>query len=573
METACVLVGETDMKDGMAAAGEPEEVSRQDLYEDYIKCYIQMCTEVGPCRDAQLLKKAAQYVLQEAEPTHTFTVFPFYQSVMEGAAALSSDYRKHLSDFIKATELLETLCINLFLQPWKKEIKTLKCFTGPFVYCLLPVLSSSTIQSVLASIGYLPHPETPQSEYKLSVDANPDKAMLVGFELLLARVECLHLLELVEKEKDHLGPQEWLELVQRRAGPVKTEGHTEKKTVEQMEDEKKKKNKEEANKSEVPLSFDTRPAVNSQPKSRSCHLSSVDQSIMEMQMTYDDLAIRGRPVLQDKPHRANSHKSSSKSVHAASTNNNSSDSKAVPPPDRDCIKSTKPAATTLSSKPDGSKVCEMIGKNSRSSGCNDGSGGGGGISTPANNTSSSFKNSDGSRVDDEDRSPQDITLHITLRAGSNAEQSLKPGESQPTAEPPAWTQQQAATDLQNKRTTKSRASLSDRHGRGAGALRELAERMGQLHVQQTQRGGEEKRDNKTGEENTNKERRKKGRKTSTEEGAEEQSFRKPVMETSPIQSHPASRCTRSFPSDPTVMKEQKQTSVCHSAPLSISTAD
>ena len=39
------------------------------------------------------------------------------------------------------------------------------------------------------------------------MDANPDKAMLVGFELLLARVECLHLLELLEKEKDHLGPQ------------------------------------------------------------------------------------------------------------------------------------------------------------------------------------------------------------------------------------------------------------------------------------------------------------------------------------------------------------------------------
>lgn len=43
------------------------------------------------------------------------------------------------------------------------------------------------------------------SEYRLSEDANPDGAMLVGFELLLARVECYHLLELLEK--DQLGPQ------------------------------------------------------------------------------------------------------------------------------------------------------------------------------------------------------------------------------------------------------------------------------------------------------------------------------------------------------------------------------
>lgn len=43
------------------------------------------------------------------------------------------------------------------------------------------------------------------SEYRLSEEANPDRAMLLGFELLLARVECSHLLELLEK--DQLGPQ------------------------------------------------------------------------------------------------------------------------------------------------------------------------------------------------------------------------------------------------------------------------------------------------------------------------------------------------------------------------------
>lgn len=48
------------------------------------------------------------------------------------------------------------------------------------------------------------------SEYRLSEDVNTDRAMLVGFELLLARVECYHFLELQE---DQLEPQVWSEIV------------------------------------------------------------------------------------------------------------------------------------------------------------------------------------------------------------------------------------------------------------------------------------------------------------------------------------------------------------------------
>ncbi|XP_070834145.1 spermatogenesis-associated protein 2 [Chaetodon trifascialis] len=238
------------MKDGIRTEDQMR-VSRQEVYEDYLNCYLQQCTDVRPCRDTCLLKKAAWYLLMEPVPSGTFTIFPFYQALGKGCGALSTDYKKLLSAFIKAAELLETICLNLFLQPWKKEIKTLKTFTGPFVYCLLPVLSSSTIQSVLASIGYLPHTDTRQSEYRLSKDANPDRAMLVAFELLLARVECYHLLELLDK--DELGPQKWLEVLQRRARPTKLEAPTEKKTMIGPTEEVKKK-KEEADGKEVGLS-------------------------------------------------------------------------------------------------------------------------------------------------------------------------------------------------------------------------------------------------------------------------------------------------------------------------------
>ncbi|XP_039994828.1 uncharacterized protein LOC120796267 isoform X2 [Xiphias gladius] len=507
------------MKDGFGA-GEQAEVSRQDLYEDYVNCYLQSYTEVRPCRDARLLKKAARYLLRDTEPGDTFTVFPFYQVVGEDREPLSTDCRKHLCAFIKATELLETLCINLFLQPWKKEFRTLKTFTGPFVYCLLPVLNNSTIQSVLASIGYLPHTDGPQSEFRLSEDATPDRAILVGFELLLARVECYHLLESLEK--DQLGPQ-------------------------------------------VPLYLDTRLAVTPQPKPRHCHLISADQSIMEMQRTYPDLSFRGRLLVPDKPHQANTSRCSSKAVHTA-IENYSDDNKVSELPKRNCIKGTKVASTSICSKNDGSKADEVLGGNGRSSVCNDRNSGG--SMSPQNTTSSSFSNNDGSRVDDELSGPQAISLHITLRAGSKAEKGPKSGESQLTAGPPASMQQQAAAGIQNKRLAKpelpSLSSLDEEQ-----ELRELAVRMGQEIKDEVKTKGE----NKRGEENTNKERRKKEKKASTEGEVEEKIPRKPVMETGPAFSHDTSRCDISSQPYPAVMKEQKQPTLCHPSPLTVSAAD
>uniref|UniRef100_A0A7N8X469 Uncharacterized LOC113131454 n=1 Tax=Mastacembelus armatus TaxID=205130 RepID=A0A7N8X469_9TELE len=380
------------MKDGTRPV---EPTSRQELYEAYVNCYLQPCTEVRPCHDARLLKNAAQYLVKEPEPGGIFTVFPFYQAVSDGRQSLGTDSRKHLSAFIKATELLETLCINLFVQPWKKEIKTLKTFTGPFVYCLLPVLSSSTIKSVLASIGYLPHADTPQ---RLSEDANPERAMLLGFELLLARVECYHFLELVEK--DQLGQQVRAEIKRGIYSSVLF--------------------------LQLPLYLGTRLTMKPQPKPQQCHLISVDQSIMEMQITYPDLAFRGRPLIPDKPHSANSSRSTSKDDHIA-TDNHSDDGKVAGPPKRDCIKGTKAAASTAYRKNDGSKDDEVFvdnGSDYRTSG---------GTTTLGTTATGSFSNGDRSRLDDELNGPQALSLHITLRAGSTAGQSLKTGEQQAAA--------------------------------------------------------------------------------------------------------------------------------------------
>lgn len=168
---------------------------------------------------------------------------------------------------------------------------------------------------------------------------------------------------------------------------------------------------------QVPLYLDTRLAAHPQPKPRRSHLISADQSIMEMQRTYPDLAFRGRPLVPDKPHQPNSSRNSSKDVQTAGD-----DSKGAELHKRDSVKGTRAAALTVCSKNSGSKADEAFGDNTRS--CNDRNSGG--TTLPGNTTSSS---TDGGGVN-ELSGPQAISLHITLR-------------TQPTAEPLGWTQHQA----------------------------------------------------------------------------------------------------------------------------------
>lgn len=111
------------MKD--EAAGQDPSPS-QDLYGDYLNWYLQRGCGVGPCRDAGLQARAAQLLRTEPDLARTFRLFPFLQAVRDMCEDPSRDCRKHLRAFIKAAEVLETICVNLFLQPWRKEIKTLK---------------------------------------------------------------------------------------------------------------------------------------------------------------------------------------------------------------------------------------------------------------------------------------------------------------------------------------------------------------------------------------------------------------------------------------------------------------
>lgn len=196
--------------------------------------------------------------------------------------------------------------------------------------------------------------------------------------------------------------------------------------------------------SQVPLSLEVKSAVNPQPRPRRHHLVNEDKSIMEMQMTYPDLAIRGRPLLQHNTHQASSSRSSN---NAAYIDKDTDDIKAG-----NLSNNTKSSKAANRGKSDHRKPGEVLGEDGRNSssacsrgaGCNESASDGTsnhGDNSNANNAS--ISSSDGGRAVDERRGPQAISLHITLRAGTKSEPCVRPGDAQPT-ESPTWTERQAA---------------------------------------------------------------------------------------------------------------------------------
>ncbi|OXB58288.1 hypothetical protein ASZ78_013034 [Callipepla squamata] len=103
-----------------------------------------------------------------------------------------------LRDLLKALEVLELLCVNLLLSPWRKEIRSLKTFTGNFVYYVQSVLPDDIVKTVLEKIGYI---ATTATEFSLVRKRNNEETKQTAFEIFLARIECETILEMTNEEK------------------------------------------------------------------------------------------------------------------------------------------------------------------------------------------------------------------------------------------------------------------------------------------------------------------------------------------------------------------------------------
>ncbi len=102
-------------------------VSRKDVFVKYLQYYDKVCCEgnLTVCSETQVTDEARRVLLlTEEEPRKRLDALHFYEALYK--CAQYRDCHRRVHDFKKAAELLEMFCVNLFLFPWKKEIKTLK---------------------------------------------------------------------------------------------------------------------------------------------------------------------------------------------------------------------------------------------------------------------------------------------------------------------------------------------------------------------------------------------------------------------------------------------------------------
>lgn len=102
-------------------------VSRKDVFVKYLQYYDDVCCEgnLTVCSETQVTDEARRVLLlPEEEPRKRLHALDFYETLYK--CAQYRDCHRRVHDFKKAAEFLEMFCVNLFLFPWKKEIKTLK---------------------------------------------------------------------------------------------------------------------------------------------------------------------------------------------------------------------------------------------------------------------------------------------------------------------------------------------------------------------------------------------------------------------------------------------------------------
>ncbi|KAJ8408093.1 hypothetical protein AAFF_G00263210 [Aldrovandia affinis] len=184
------------------------------LREDLLRKYTQFLEDRleepdgGPDEVGLLSAAAALLGACQPDPSQRFRLLRFYEVAENALRALRGSSLRALE---AAFAMLETVCTNLLLFPWKKEFRHIKTFTGPYVYHLQGALCDADLHSLLRSMGYYRDQEL-QYHARDHPGGAPHLRQL-AFELFLARAECRLLREVVTLTG---GPARELEAVEAR---------------------------------------------------------------------------------------------------------------------------------------------------------------------------------------------------------------------------------------------------------------------------------------------------------------------------------------------------------------------
>ncbi|TRY59775.1 hypothetical protein DNTS_027180 [Danionella cerebrum] len=274
---------------------------RDEVFAKYLKYYggVDFDSSLGLCSKAQVADDDGSSLflrknLSFSEPLPDLFWETLYRCLEQ------RDYRRRVNDFTTALKLLETFCVNLFLFPWKKEIKTLKTFTGHFVYYIMPVLPFS--KGILKMIGYR---ET-DTEFKLSDNFDSEEVKKIGFDLFLARLACDHFLELMNQRS----LDQCLEVLQQRLTPLalSMSEDAEEHNKNIFEDDQEvdcalvehpEQLQEDSLETHHRQDEETkRPQDDGAYEKTSSSFMTDDKSILEMWNNYPDLAFRQNPIFR-----------------------------------------------------------------------------------------------------------------------------------------------------------------------------------------------------------------------------------------------------------------------------------
>ncbi|XP_072926524.1 uncharacterized protein [Hemitrygon akajei] len=191
--------------------------SKQEVYQNFLEFYREALSSgtASPCTGEEQVRLGRHFLNSVPSSGHRFQFLDFYRLAQEfvvgtgGGQHLGRDGFRGLS---KAFELLEMLAVNLYLWPWRKEIRSIKTFTGAFVYFIQPVFAPSVLQDILQKLGYV---RQGASEYVILKQVNEEEIGQLGFEFFLARAEC-ELMQEMLKEATHRSCED---IVQLRCSP------------------------------------------------------------------------------------------------------------------------------------------------------------------------------------------------------------------------------------------------------------------------------------------------------------------------------------------------------------------
>ncbi|KAM6339572.1 spermatogenesis-associated protein 2 isoform 2-T2 [Alca torda] len=174
---------------------------KDDLFRKYVQfheCKLNASdNKQRPINDEYLrVAAAALLCLPKIDPFYRFRLIKFYEVAENSLRSVKSS---SLHSLHNAFSMLETVGINLFLYPWKKEFKNIKTYTGPFVYYVKSALTEDDVRQILNYMGYVQELGT---MYKLKEQVDAIQVKMVSFELFLAKVECAQLLEIHLQVKD-----------------------------------------------------------------------------------------------------------------------------------------------------------------------------------------------------------------------------------------------------------------------------------------------------------------------------------------------------------------------------------